>query len=1623
MPFFDDEIGYLRGLKQAREVTQRIASDPMSQGMAQRIKALGLDYPWLSPGVALSLAKGGYEPEQAKQIALEDLRAQYDENPAKFGDFQDNHPRKRLKAWVKEFDAYLDAEDNQGSSSAFDPTVMQRGLQFQGITSDEIRQLRKTARQALDSGDGAVMTAALGVIAKRQTGQEDPWTIRNSTGLTPQAEWVGKNVADPIIDTGTAVAQPVVRTGALAANALYEGMQGALRSAFTAWDANRQATNSSARAFSGDDPESATRRAMGRDAQGWQSLAQAYDEHGVLAPAVVLGSQSQAGQAIDSLLKGEPVDVGAGYLPDPDSQTGQEAAAASRRYSPYLINGHAWTPGRMVAADVFSPDSTAFNVLSGLVDATVAMQADPSAVLLSGLGSAARASRTFENVDDAARLVGEIEDGDNLTKVTKLLEAGGVDGRRPLIRGKNPVYWLYGDGAPVVTKITEEADPWTIWNATGRKFSPELTAQLADSTDAGVTRQILAGELGTTIDRVPKYRDGLGLKPRVLTDMPSGVLDLNDTENAAHLIDQYLVLAKADEATRQRVFNNLVRSSGRGDNYAVADAVFDAMRESMVAAGAPVDKATEATTFIRQAWDDAQQWGVDAATGDELPMMGRTADGELVQFPAGPRWSSERLGSKIDMPDPRAIKRLVASPAFNRAVNSDGWGAAVWLSDAGYGLWKTSKLLRPAWTVKVVGDEQLRIMATGNVSVLNHPLTAIAIALGNPDEGRFFGKSWYERLSGFGKDVDPAEVDRLTEARAARARELYDADPFITNQDVLKQLNEELPVPKKWGAKASAKLREGKTKVGKAKTDVTGAPWDATDLYGQGLTNRFSDIKGGKDIYLRHFDVVDRTSEHWPRAVAEEIGRMSSEPAIRRALRLTPDEFKTELWEEGWGKYLRKQMAAGRDPGDPYLRVLTDRGASDAYGDAIYDQIRNFVGDDEDLRVALVTGKLGDVTLNDDWGHATQEGIDALKRYQLEGIGPDNVKAQRTLTKTLTEREKDLGKARSAVNAMFDALMTRPSNYLSRHPMFVQTYWDEAPQLVPAMGPDARAALAKNLDDANLPKDLEQRVRQALYRATGTEGLSLEDADHILKRRALNATRDTLYDLSKKSNMMDSLRFVFPFGEAFKEILTVWSRLALDYPQSLRRAQQGIQGAREAVFNPLTGLPTGTEDPMGAGFFRHDPQTGQEVFTIPLSGQLTKIAFGVPVPLKGSVQGLNMVGSLSPGVGPLLSIPASYLIPDKPGWDRVRDLVFPFGQPDNNSGGETIGNEVLPTWAKHLSRAFSDPRSDRLFSNTVTDMMAVLASTGEYDISGSPDSHAELNRLMHDAKDKAKDLYIIRALASATSPSAPGFDFYVKENPDNPDLVLLQKLRDEYRKMTDKHGYDEGFVRFVRKFGVDNLLATGRKSTSNVAGLTTSQEQRDWARKNNDLVEAYPETWALLAPAGTGHSQTAYEAQLDSGQRDPQGGLTAAQKANAQLAEAIVNNVIERDMGGEADTANERAFLRNLKEKLAREYDGYNPDGFTAGTTESRIRELERAVEDPKVADTDLGKALSSYFDAREKGNALARERGYSEVGMMDADKAAHLREQLRDYAKKITKRYPQFKRAWDLVLEKELAD
>lgn len=1491
MPLYPNEIDEIYRQQQLAATAQQ-AQQSATLETSTNVTFLMRDFPWLSPGLAFSLASTGTMGEAAASVAYMDLDQQLETTPTKF-------QRNRLRTKKKR------NEEPKGEGLlglGFGPSV---GPDLVPGSWNERRQSRNRA-----------------------------------LGFDPER---------PL--------KPVVRTAAATASSLLQGEVGVAR-----LDA--------AIAPKGTAFQASTYR-------DYQAPEWADDPIQALK---AVAAQTEIGQAGASLARGEKVEFGTGWLPSADSPQAKRAAEAARYYSPELYGGHAWTPGRAPASWLFETDTTPWVIMSGLIDGGVAASpADPTALALGVLGEARAARNSFAVVADAEGLVRKIDSAGTAAEKIKLLEEAGAGlAHRPFIRPKNTVHWLYGpDGSQLVEKVAAEPSTYRNWVALNRKVPIELAAKMSETSDPAEVRALLAAELGTSIQRLPSYRQGIAYN-RWLEDVPGMRVNIDNVDGSARNIELALKNAKVAPERIDAIVNDFVGAYGRGERFAALEAVFDTIKAQVEANGAPQKVADQIGRMFKSQFQEANKYWISSVTGDNVATPLKVGNDFIAVD--GPMLSIERLSSDLALPDFRTVRRMVSAlrPVYENKLYMGTVGVADW----GLSMWKPAVLIRPAWTMRVLGEEQVRLAVTGT-GLFRHPISYVAAVLGDTStESRI--AQWLDNLGG--RSFREEMIDGFRNAGLPVPAELTD-DISVAER-------------------AATKWRE----LGTFNKSMDAENWtrEGNDIgLGDAVTEAFSDIVDTRMVYLRDFAVSERGQDHAAEALIGELRRLYSDADIQRSLSMSPTEMKA--WgDTEVGLRWRRDLAAGRD--DAYQYMETNKETWDSFVDLVYKRRDDLTRGDAELVDVLRTGKYNDKAITDQYYNPNPEAIAWAQQLLDDGRGPDFTKVQKYIVKTVGQKEEDLNVARRALNTAFDWLMPIPSNALNRSPDFRIKYWDEAVKLAPELTAKARKSLLKNLDegDIRLPRIYKQNIRAAIANAPREGTLSLGAGDAILKKRALDHVQELLYDLHKRNQTADVLRLVFPFGEAFKEIVTTWGKLLAQYPQIPRRAQQMYEGAREAQIDPVSGLPTGHD---GAGFFRYDPQTRQEVFTYPGSEFLTKALTGVPVPLKGAIKNLNLIGTGLPGVGPGISLPAAWFLPDKPQYNGLRKIIFPFGKPDDVAGLDLF----TPAWARKVKAVMNGPDSDRLYANTVFDVARYLNSTGEYDLQGK-NAYDEMIRLMDDAKEKAKWLYLVRAGAQASTPSAPAFDFRVEDKSGN--LVMLQKVLDDYQKhLRQTKDGTATMDWFIQKYGVDNIFATQPKSVPVSLGITSNREQAAWAQENADQVNKYPNVWALFAPEGKTFDPQQYQVEIDTKARVALSPDEAARRANDRLAKTIYRHAQETVAPGGVTKA-DAAYLRNLRDQLRTEYPGYGPDYFNRDTP-TLIVQLQEAMTDPKLARTDAGKGLKRYFKARDMARAEAARRGLG--WPTTAESAQDLRDYLTNIALETADRHPAFARMWDDLLSQEV--
>lgn len=1242
--------------------------------------------------------------------------------------------------------------------------------------------------------------------------------------------------------------------------------------------------------------------------------------------------------------------LGKGYFAGGTAAEG--AARAQRRAA--SVNGHALTPGRYLASTVLEPGTGAYNLASGLMDASVAWKLDPAAKAGGALGQWRKDSRAFIKASELARV-----------------DAGVVNDTRKLILPERVDAWLSSnDGAKVTQWLADQTDFDLIRRELGKgKVDVSTVLDLTNARSPEEVAQILRPKLGLPGALKEKPRVGTaGFEvkrryqdsARVFNEMPSGTLDLHDPTDAVEQFDLMQRNAKIGGESLTANNKNMARALVSGDrqmakaifydtfwgsdNGVLGKTVLPEMRRKVVAGLGEVDRQA-LSRFIEEDATGTRVAGIITGGSPQgIPSPGYLASGidDVLTF---------------GRDDVRAIRR--ATSKFPALFTDPKWTKSVSALDhVMTDMWKPLQLIRGAWTTRVVGEEQLRMGAAGSSSLFNHPLSHLSWMLA--DDGRIANT-----LKKFGVDIEShlgvGDVDILGE-RFAR-----EGSTIVANTDLEKELR-----------------------------GIASDFADATNVEVQA-----SGWLDGTNVLAKHEATYAKGDPHYARTLADKLEQLHRDPVTRRLASEHPESVR--LWlNTDEGKELRAIMTKRGRPLESYADV-------DAHLEAARKNVTHAAGGEyrapgrsaelgaplaSDRRIldAIATGELDGVALYAKDGQISKDFVSKLGEIDagpesITGMGVVSAGGAEALKKTMDD----------GVRRVFTAFMAKPSAKLSRSPMFRQSYWKEAEDIIFNLDEAGKARLLAVAEgDAKLPKEMLERLKGRAGLGSGT--MKFEEADLLLKGSALDATQKLLYDTAQRGQLSDVMRILAPFAEAQREVFKVWAKIGVANPQVARRTQQVIEGAR------------------GSGIFHTDASTGEEVFTFPLSDQFTEKLLGVPVPLTGRVQGLNVFGSgVLPGLGPAAQIPASWILADKPQYEDLYKMIDPFGASRKEGGG--IVESQLPAWFQKLRTGLNASDSDRVFANAVKDIWASGVSSGRF----RTDDPEALKDGLEKAKSAARKLYFIRGAASFLgAPTSPTPEFMAMDKDQK--WVVTEKLTAQYQKFLDEDA-DTATAKFLDMFGNNAFAFLQAKSYGTTAASVTSTEGSDWLTDNQGISEDYGDVAGLFAPQGEDFDYDQYLRNIRSGATVSLTPEQFARSANDKLGKMIF--YAQKDRFGPTPSKAQRGWLSDLRGMLREQFPGFDetlPGKPDSETVKNKfIPQIEKAVADPRLADNDIAQATRVYLAARSKAQQQAEAAGYTTFAQ--AKGAAPIRDWLRQVADLVAQQVPDFSQVMDRIFEREMMD
>lgn|GEM_PF-6652504 len=989
----------------------------------------------------------------------------------------------------------------------------------------------------------------------------------------------------------------------------------------------------------------------------------------------------------------------------------------------------------------------------------------------------------------------------------------------------DPLYADWRNYSERLSRIGEEID-----GVVTEQVRNERLAQAYGSLPAGPT--FARGEqIRNVIKSSSFYQTSrVGKAVRLVSDMrPHHIVNAEDSAADAHLTRMMreagyddIAMAQArgqfmalDPVQRGAAFERWV---DRSERRILADHGLDDDEIAEILAHAHLGR-NQAQSLIRGAKYDAEgRARVRFHDGDEM------LDIELPL-------SVTQLQNTVAVPNFHLLRKHAAR--YARLKYGDDWRSAItrgaspaWTAKE-YGLdalrgvmevWRPAVLLRPAWTLRVVGDEQLRMMAKfGALSVMLGHRDALhnymAALKENPIIRRVLRVDSNERLG-----------QRLSTVGAAAAGGLV-AGPF--------------------GAMAGGALGN---KLVRAMADVEEAGWTNVRFGGHSLSGPFGDAGSSAEFYRAHVSARGAVDELFGRHENRFLGALKRDPSRYRTYVWGESDQANAVYRSEWARNLRYQIGQDR-MGRQFLAGKST--------DEVLDWLDNTM---EGRRYAAMVPWRSDhrawVEAYANQVEAYTGGIDGVKQAFLDlSEKADDAQVQKLLDQIPEARrspvhgaETEQLQARSPINQLingfvdnaFEILGTMATDSLSRNPTFARFYNAEVRRLF--------STLAPGQVSGKLINNLENQARAF----------------------ALRETRYLLYDLAEQSEFASMTRLLMPFYNAWQEVLTRWTGLAIENPLFIARAKEVWQAPDRLGW-------TYTDD-RGNNFLRiripgfAKALVNQGVFHSALDSQgyifLDK-------------KGFNLVAQGTPGFGPIVQLGVSEAVKANPSLEDSVRFIIPFGPVSG-----PVDAFTPPSVKRALAASGNDEGGARANAQArilVTKLTQM--QTGDLPMVDFSDPAARAEFL--ESVDKETDAFMaLRMFTGYVSPVAPLY-----ESPYKPYIDIYRALRDGDYELARRIGgeFDVPGVQglpaepaagdrantaddvFLNTFG-EEYFALTQAFTESVNGVPPTVEGLEASERYGDLITAYPEWGGVIAGYDGGgtaaqFSRAVYDRQMARGER------------------------------------------------------------------------------------------------------------------------------------------------------------
>ena len=1129
----------------------------------------------------------------------------------------------------------------------------------------------------------------------------------------------------------------------------------------------------------------------------------------------------------------------------------------------------------------------------------------------------------------------------------------------------------------------------------------------------------------------------------------SVIVPLDDLDRLAKELRNWMSVVKVPEVIINDTIDKLVKATGtnsrslRTIRSKIIQDSFSAAHVAMVNAYAKGDpKLLEILERELRASGQTknlvEQYPLNSSLpGDVAGVM--VHEGKQIDM-NGAVYAHQFLDSVVRLPDTKPIVRAIQNYTKSGPLIGTRNALDLFATEAA-SVWKTTQLaFRVSYMLRNVGEMQFRQYLSGHDTLLNHPAGYIAMLMADPN-----GNAWQKFASTWAKYENDILGNSFKNPQAAKT-----ATAAIDEH--LRQMGRQVSA-------GDARSTDVKVRmIGKIYKIINSADANYHEALATTLSRFDVDdimqLVAKADTDVAKNAIVDKLIANETIKI-NNFDRTDVLKEIYDASRVTVQNRKVSDFATLFLKDPKLEFSYDNLNRENIYNWMFDPKSSASYETALV----NIMGTGEKgiyLRklladgVVVVPGKKGDEIIRmpryrDMGKYEDMDAADKAFKSQLVKHFPSEAmpggKAIYADTKTLMAAEES--KLKQMVNTFF-TISAKLENLVNFGPEYRMAYWDHIGRYAPSMSVADLETLQKNafetLVKIRVPNSsgkliavgkkhptisiINREIRKRKNDPIKSKGImSIENVNDTAARKASLYVKDLFYDANNQIDAANKLRLIFPFVQAWGNTIRKWGELGVQNPVKVIRFGKSFDALTKPGSGAIYDL-TNTNYDESQGFFYKD-EFGTQRFRYPLSGlfggfagmaqgKFPKDALNLTAP----VQSLNLAfGSVNPGFPGLgIAISTPFLMSGKsqafgPGWDFMRNILFPFGEPGSKGVG-ALTQIVLPAW---LNKSFLYAINDQtMVERGVKDWAGYLASTQDYGDNPFANDSAR-TKLFADAEGMSRWTGLFTALFQSIAPATPSQEVLARiKTPENKynfiSQTILYKAWDEI-STANPGNYPEAVAQFMDKFGKENILPIISGSTKSVTG---TQDAWSFLNKNPEMASKYATKDADVVPyffPGGEAAVSYYNWQSITGRRE---------KLNPEQISAAAEELVykaELSQIGKEQAANAYSDVWYTEQVIAlnNKYGNAPTSNVITGRQEARAAAVGKALKDEAFKMSPIYTETKEFYDSYD--NAIKQLQSARVTPNPDLGSSFWLntkyREELQTLGNKLMLENPAFSRMY----------